>query len=163
MCIYSNEWVFMYCRCCQNGLVSVWTVPQDPSSYSQSSTACPDAWWETESKSKLMVTNLYIFEIWNYLLVLFISWFIEAENYFYDSLAGPTAVWRSSVCVPAAGSHDSSSDSSIQSRWVGFSVWRSGRTFEHLVTTGKCLSHWQTHNLTKLMWLSSWMYLCWNM
>ncbi|KAA0723274.1 putative E3 ubiquitin-protein ligase HERC1 [Triplophysa tibetana] len=45
----------MFATCCQNGLVSVWIVPQDPSSYSQSSTACPDAWWETESKSKLML------------------------------------------------------------------------------------------------------------
>ncbi|KTF84357.1 hypothetical protein cypCar_00021780, partial [Cyprinus carpio] len=45
----------MFATCCQSGLVSVWTVPQDPSSYSQSSTACPDAWWESESKSKLML------------------------------------------------------------------------------------------------------------
>ncbi|XP_016128716.1 probable E3 ubiquitin-protein ligase HERC1 [Sinocyclocheilus grahami] len=45
----------MFATCCQSGLVSVWTVPQDPSSYSQSSTACPVAWWESESKSKLML------------------------------------------------------------------------------------------------------------
>ncbi|XP_016139643.1 LOW QUALITY PROTEIN: probable E3 ubiquitin-protein ligase HERC1 [Sinocyclocheilus grahami] len=45
----------MFATCCQNGLVTVWTVPQDPSSYSQSSTACPDAWWESEFKSKLML------------------------------------------------------------------------------------------------------------
>ncbi|XP_016421585.1 probable E3 ubiquitin-protein ligase HERC1 [Sinocyclocheilus rhinocerous] len=45
----------MFATCCQSGLVSVWTVPQDPSSYSQSSSACPDAWWESESKSKLML------------------------------------------------------------------------------------------------------------
>ncbi|XP_067298543.1 probable E3 ubiquitin-protein ligase HERC1 isoform X4 [Pseudorasbora parva] len=45
----------MFATCCQNGLVSVWTVPQDPSSYSQSSIACPDAWWESESKSKMML------------------------------------------------------------------------------------------------------------
>uniref|UniRef100_A0A673N4A9 HECT-type E3 ubiquitin transferase n=1 Tax=Sinocyclocheilus rhinocerous TaxID=307959 RepID=A0A673N4A9_9TELE len=32
----------MFATCCQSGLVSVWTVPQDPSSYSQSSSACPD-------------------------------------------------------------------------------------------------------------------------
>uniref|UniRef100_A0A671MPF4 HECT-type E3 ubiquitin transferase n=1 Tax=Sinocyclocheilus anshuiensis TaxID=1608454 RepID=A0A671MPF4_9TELE len=45
----------MFATCCQNGLVTVWTVPQDPSSYSQSSTACPDAWWESKFKSKLML------------------------------------------------------------------------------------------------------------
>ncbi|KTF92774.1 hypothetical protein cypCar_00003724 [Cyprinus carpio] len=45
----------MFATCCQNGLVTVWKVPQDPSSYSESSTACPDAWWESEFKSKLML------------------------------------------------------------------------------------------------------------
>ncbi|KAI5629793.1 putative E3 ubiquitin-protein ligase HERC1 isoform X3, partial [Silurus asotus] len=37
---------------CQNGLVSVWTVPQDPLVFSKSSSPSTDAWWETESKSK---------------------------------------------------------------------------------------------------------------
>ncbi|XP_035381674.1 probable E3 ubiquitin-protein ligase HERC1 isoform X2 [Electrophorus electricus] len=45
----------MLATCCQNGLVSVWTVPQDPSVFSQVSTASPEAWWEMESKSKTML------------------------------------------------------------------------------------------------------------
>ncbi|TUG88269.1 putative E3 ubiquitin-protein ligase HERC1 [Bagarius yarrelli] len=35
-----------------NGLVSVWTVPQDPTAFSQSGSSSTDAWWETDSKSK---------------------------------------------------------------------------------------------------------------
>ncbi|XP_053490210.1 probable E3 ubiquitin-protein ligase HERC1 isoform X6 [Ictalurus furcatus] len=42
----------MMATCCQNGLVCVWTVPQDPSAFSQSSSASTGAWWETDTKSK---------------------------------------------------------------------------------------------------------------
>ncbi|XP_062869323.1 probable E3 ubiquitin-protein ligase HERC1 isoform X2 [Trichomycterus rosablanca] len=42
----------MMATCCQNGLVSVWTVPQDPSAFSQSGSASTEAWWEMDSKSK---------------------------------------------------------------------------------------------------------------
>ncbi|TRY89480.1 hypothetical protein DNTS_016060 [Danionella cerebrum] len=45
----------MFATCCQNGLVTVWTVPLEPASFSQSSTACLDSWWESESKPRLML------------------------------------------------------------------------------------------------------------
>lgn len=47
----------LFLRCCQNGLVSVWTVPQDPSAFSQSSSFSTAAWWETDSKSKHRVRS----------------------------------------------------------------------------------------------------------
>lgn len=128
-------------RCCQSGLVSVWTVPQDPSSYSQSSTSCPDAWWESESKSKLMVMCSYerlkIFECFAICASLSVSICVYM---FYLCPAGPPAVWRSSVCAPAAGSHDSCADSRVQSRWACSCVWRGWWTFEHLVVAGQCLT-----------------------
>lgn len=40
-------------RCCQNGLVSVWTVPQDVSDYPESFSDS-DEWWESEAKPKLV-------------------------------------------------------------------------------------------------------------
>ncbi|XP_076880016.1 putative E3 ubiquitin-protein ligase HERC1 isoform X2 [Brachyhypopomus gauderio] len=42
----------MLATCCQSGLVSVWTVPQDPTAFSQVRTVSPEAWWEMESRSK---------------------------------------------------------------------------------------------------------------
>ncbi|XP_056135403.1 probable E3 ubiquitin-protein ligase HERC1 isoform X2 [Lampris incognitus] len=42
----------MLATCCQNGLVSVWTVPQDVSNFPESSSSSPEAWWETEPKPK---------------------------------------------------------------------------------------------------------------
>lgn len=44
-------------RCCQNGLVSVWTVPQDVSDYPESSSSDSDEWWESEAKPKLVTSS----------------------------------------------------------------------------------------------------------
>ncbi|KAI1904452.1 hypothetical protein AGOR_G00005790 [Albula goreensis] len=43
----------MLATCCQNGLVCVWTVPQDACDFPESSSSISDAWWEMEPKSKL--------------------------------------------------------------------------------------------------------------
>lgn len=48
---------FFFFSCCQNGLVSVWTVPQDVSNYPESSSSDSEGWWENEAKPKLMVLN----------------------------------------------------------------------------------------------------------
>lgn len=48
-------WVIMLFRCCQNGLVSVWTVPQDISNFTDSCSSESEGWWENEAKPKLMV------------------------------------------------------------------------------------------------------------
>lgn len=45
----------MYFRCCQNGLVSVWTVPQEPSNFPESSSSDSEGWWESDLKAKLTV------------------------------------------------------------------------------------------------------------
>ncbi|KAI3377882.1 hypothetical protein L3Q82_008463 [Scortum barcoo] len=42
----------MLAVCCQNGLVSVWTVPQDISNFPESSCSDSEGWWETETKPK---------------------------------------------------------------------------------------------------------------
>uniref|UniRef100_A0A667Y6L3 HECT-type E3 ubiquitin transferase n=1 Tax=Myripristis murdjan TaxID=586833 RepID=A0A667Y6L3_9TELE len=42
----------MLATCCQNGLVSVWTVPQDTSSFPESSSSGSEEWWENEPKPK---------------------------------------------------------------------------------------------------------------
>lgn len=42
-------------RCCQNGLVSVWTVPQDVSDFPESSFSNSEEWWENDAKPKFMV------------------------------------------------------------------------------------------------------------
>uniref|UniRef100_A0A3Q3XB61 HECT-type E3 ubiquitin transferase n=1 Tax=Mola mola TaxID=94237 RepID=A0A3Q3XB61_MOLML len=39
----------MLAICCQNGLVSVWTVPQDVSNFPESSSFDSEGWWENES------------------------------------------------------------------------------------------------------------------
>ncbi|MGH0120210.1 UNVERIFIED_CONTAM: hypothetical protein FKN15_006371 [Acipenser sinensis] len=41
----------MFATCCQNGLVCVWTVPQDPFSIPESSSSVSDGWWELETKT----------------------------------------------------------------------------------------------------------------
>lgn len=43
-------------RCCQNGLVSVWTVPQDVADFPESSFPDVGVWWEGEAKPRLTVT-----------------------------------------------------------------------------------------------------------
>ncbi|XP_028298817.1 probable E3 ubiquitin-protein ligase HERC1 isoform X3 [Gouania willdenowi] len=43
----------MLAVCCQSGLVSVWTVPQEISSFSESSRSNSEGWWENEAKAKL--------------------------------------------------------------------------------------------------------------
>lgn len=43
----------MLAICCQNGLVSVWTVPQDISNFPESACSA-EGWWENESKPKFM-------------------------------------------------------------------------------------------------------------
>lgn len=55
--------LFVLLRCCQNGLVSVWTVPQEVSNFSESCSSASDGWWDSESKAKFMViqTKLNIF------------------------------------------------------------------------------------------------------
>ncbi|XP_056876992.1 probable E3 ubiquitin-protein ligase HERC1 isoform X3 [Takifugu flavidus] len=40
--------------CCQNGLVSVWTVPQDISDFPESSFSDSEEWWESEAKPKFL-------------------------------------------------------------------------------------------------------------
>lgn len=45
----------MLFRCCQNGLVSVWTVPQAISNFTDSCSSDSEGWWENEAKPKLMV------------------------------------------------------------------------------------------------------------
>lgn len=42
--------------CCQNGLVSIWTVPQEISDFPESTSAV-DGWWETEAKPKFMCSQ----------------------------------------------------------------------------------------------------------
>uniref|UniRef100_A0A0F8CLJ4 HECT-type E3 ubiquitin transferase n=1 Tax=Larimichthys crocea TaxID=215358 RepID=A0A0F8CLJ4_LARCR len=42
----------MLAICCQNGLVSVWTVPQDISNFPESSFSDSEGWWENEAKPK---------------------------------------------------------------------------------------------------------------
>lgn len=42
-------------RCCQNGLVSVWTVPQNICSYPESVSSESEGWWENEAKPRFMV------------------------------------------------------------------------------------------------------------
>ncbi|XP_039629608.1 probable E3 ubiquitin-protein ligase HERC1 isoform X4 [Polypterus senegalus] len=42
----------MLATCCQNGLVCVWTIPQDLLSISESASCSSDGWWELESKTK---------------------------------------------------------------------------------------------------------------
>lgn len=126
-------------RCCQNGLVSVWTVPQDPSSYSQSSTACLDAWWESESRSRLMVLcPSECFKNSELRIITLLSVFMSVCVL---SPAEAPVVWRSGVCVSAEGSHDSRADNSVQSRWACFGVRRGWWTFEHLVIAGQYLLH----------------------
>ncbi|XP_013768752.1 probable E3 ubiquitin-protein ligase HERC1 [Pundamilia nyererei] len=44
----------MFAVCCQNGLVSVWTVPQDISNFTDSCSSDSEGWWENEAKPKLM-------------------------------------------------------------------------------------------------------------
>uniref|UniRef100_A0A668SQ94 HECT-type E3 ubiquitin transferase n=1 Tax=Oreochromis aureus TaxID=47969 RepID=A0A668SQ94_OREAU len=39
----------MFAVCCQNGLVSVWTVPQDISNFTDSCSSDSEGWWENES------------------------------------------------------------------------------------------------------------------
>ncbi|KAJ8417270.1 hypothetical protein AAFF_G00284970 [Aldrovandia affinis] len=46
----------MLATCCQNGLVCVWTVPQDACDFPESTSSGSDARWETEPKSKLKHT-----------------------------------------------------------------------------------------------------------
>ncbi|XP_069046831.1 probable E3 ubiquitin-protein ligase HERC1 isoform X3 [Lepisosteus oculatus] len=43
----------MLATCCQNGLVCVWTVPQDTCSHSELSSGGSDEWWEMETKTKM--------------------------------------------------------------------------------------------------------------
>ncbi|KAG2470375.1 HERC1 ligase, partial [Polypterus senegalus] len=45
-------WAYAEDRCCQNGLVCVWTIPQDLLSISESASCSSDGWWELESKTK---------------------------------------------------------------------------------------------------------------
>lgn len=52
--------LFVFLRCCQNGLVSVWTVPQEVSKFPESCSSTSDGWWDTESKSKFMVIQALI-------------------------------------------------------------------------------------------------------
>ncbi|KAM9317693.1 putative E3 ubiquitin-protein ligase HERC1 [Pholidichthys leucotaenia] len=40
--------------CCQNGLVSVWTVPQEVSRFPESNSFDSENWWENEARPKLM-------------------------------------------------------------------------------------------------------------
>ncbi|XP_029961368.1 LOW QUALITY PROTEIN: probable E3 ubiquitin-protein ligase HERC1 [Salarias fasciatus] len=42
----------MLAICCQNGLVSVWTVPQDASGFPQSGSSHPDGWWDSEARPR---------------------------------------------------------------------------------------------------------------
>uniref|UniRef100_A0A8D3C3F9 E3 ubiquitin-protein ligase HERC1 n=1 Tax=Scophthalmus maximus TaxID=52904 RepID=A0A8D3C3F9_SCOMX len=44
----------MLAICCQNGLVSVWTVPRDVSNFPQSRSSESGGWWENEAKPRLM-------------------------------------------------------------------------------------------------------------
>ncbi|KAG7482603.1 putative E3 ubiquitin-protein ligase HERC1 isoform X2 [Solea senegalensis] len=44
----------MLAICCQNGLVSVWTVPQDVSHFAESCSPDSEGWWENEAKPKMM-------------------------------------------------------------------------------------------------------------
>ncbi|XP_077942009.1 putative E3 ubiquitin-protein ligase HERC1 isoform X9 [Gasterosteus aculeatus] len=44
----------MLAICCQNGHVSVWTVPQNTSSFPDSSSSESEGWWENEAKPKFM-------------------------------------------------------------------------------------------------------------
>lgn len=50
----------MFYRCCQNGLVSVWTVPQDVSNYPESSSSESEGWWENEAKPKFVVHHITV-------------------------------------------------------------------------------------------------------
>ncbi|XP_068597946.1 probable E3 ubiquitin-protein ligase HERC1 [Brachionichthys hirsutus] len=47
----------MLAICCQNGLVSVWTVPQDITSFPESSFSDSEGWWENEVKPKFMSSH----------------------------------------------------------------------------------------------------------
>ncbi|CAG5849679.1 unnamed protein product [Menidia menidia] len=40
----------MLAICCQNGLVSVWTVPQRPADFPASSASDPEGWWDSEAR-----------------------------------------------------------------------------------------------------------------
>ncbi|KAM7405656.1 hypothetical protein PAMP_000090 [Pampus punctatissimus] len=44
----------MLAICCQNGLVSVWTVPQVVSSFPESCSSESEGWWENDAKPKFM-------------------------------------------------------------------------------------------------------------
>ncbi|XP_042339143.1 probable E3 ubiquitin-protein ligase HERC1, partial [Plectropomus leopardus] len=44
----------MLAICCQNGLVTVWTVPQNISNFPESSSTESEGWWENETKPKFM-------------------------------------------------------------------------------------------------------------
>ncbi|XP_036391158.1 probable E3 ubiquitin-protein ligase HERC1 isoform X2 [Megalops cyprinoides] len=46
----------MLATCCQNGLVCVWTIPQDACDFPESSSSSSDGWWEMETKSKIKRT-----------------------------------------------------------------------------------------------------------
>lgn len=53
---------YAFFRCCQNGLVSVWTVPQDISNFPESCYSDSEGWWENEAKPKFMVL-LFVFKL----------------------------------------------------------------------------------------------------
>lgn len=58
LCLFSDvNRVALPFRCCQNGLVSVWTVPQDISDFPESSFSDSEEWWENEAKPKFLVIN----------------------------------------------------------------------------------------------------------
>lgn len=72
-------------RCCQNGLVSVWTVPQDVADFPESSFSDPEEWWEGEAKPKFMVISTL--EVWRC---------VEADV----RAEGSPAVFQASQCAP---------------------------------------------------------------
>ncbi|XP_076011639.1 putative E3 ubiquitin-protein ligase HERC1 isoform X5 [Genypterus blacodes] len=49
---YGSKPLSMLAICCQNGLISVWTVPQDISSFPDSRSCGSEGWWESETKPK---------------------------------------------------------------------------------------------------------------
>ncbi|XP_024118845.1 probable E3 ubiquitin-protein ligase HERC1 isoform X2 [Oryzias melastigma] len=51
---HSPKVLNMLAICCQSGLVSVWTVPQEVSNFSESCSSASDGWWDSESKAKFM-------------------------------------------------------------------------------------------------------------
>ncbi|MEQ2186429.1 hypothetical protein GOODEAATRI_028317, partial [Goodea atripinnis] len=59
-----HEIKLLFFSCCQNGLISVWTVPQEICDFPESRVSGSERLWETEAKPKILVNLLCCINRW---------------------------------------------------------------------------------------------------